>query len=164
MKKVIVAVLAVALFLGTAGLAAAQEKKVNVSLNAGVQTNIWKGTSFDNAWFTLDLRVGIPLGASWEISPEVMYAVDDSFDFSWTNLYPGVLANYKSGGFFVGAGLVLPFGFGEGDSATGHISPKINAGYDLGKLKLTAYLLILSDTGVSLFDMNQAGITLGYRF
>ncbi|MDM7926478.1 MAG: hypothetical protein QUS35_10725 [bacterium] len=162
MKKIMMGLLIAG--MAAVGPAWGQEKKVNTSLNLGVQTNIWQGTSFDNAWFTLDLRVGVSLGASWEISPEVMYAVDDSFDFSWNNLYPGILVNYRSGGFFVGAGAVLPIGFGEGDSATGNISPKINAGYNFGKLKLTAYFLVLSDSGISLFDMNQAGITLGYRF
>jgi len=165
MKKVMMMVMAAVLFTAAVAVGPAwSQGKANVSLNAGVQTNIWKGTSFDNAWFTLDLRIGIPLGASWEISPELMYAVDDSFDFSWTNLYPGVLANYRSGSFFVGAGIVLPIGFGGGESETGNISPKINAGYDFGKLKLTAYFLILSDYGIRLFDMNQAGLTLGYRF
>ena len=166
MKKVILTVVVVGLFVAAVAVPPAwsQDKSVNFSLNAGVQTNIWNGTSFDNAWFTLDLRVGIPLGTSWEISPEVMYAVDDSFDFTWTNLYPGVLVNYKSGGFFVGAGIVLPIGFGDGESETARLSPKINTGYDFGKLKLTAYFLILSDTGIRLFDMNQAGLTLGYKF
>lgn len=165
MKKVMTVVLAVALMAGLAATGAwAQVKKVDVSLNLGVQTNIWSGTSFDNAWFTLDLRVGIALGRSFEISPELMYATDDSLDFSWSNLYPGVLVNYKSGGFFAGAGIVLPIGFGEGESDTGNPAPKVNVGYDFSSFKVTAYFIAFTESGINFLDMNQAGVTLGYRF
>jgi hypothetical protein len=163
MRKTLLTILAAGLF--TAAVAAVPAwSQTRFSLNAGVQTNIYEGTSFDNAWFTLDARLGIGLGRSFEISPEIMYAVDDSFDFSFNWLYPGVLVNYKSSGFFVGAGVLLPVFFGEGESDTASPSPKINLGYDFGRLKLTAYFLSILDTGVSLFDWNQAGVTLGLRF
>jgi hypothetical protein len=165
MKKVLMGVLLLGLIAAVSATPVwAQGKKVDFSLNLGVQTNIWSGTSFDNAWFTLDARVGIPLGKMWEVSPELMYAVDDSFDFGFGWLYPGVLINFKSGGFFVGAGAVLPVVFGEGESDTMNISPKINLGYHFGKVKLTAYLIIFTESGLDFFDMNQAGVTIGYRF
>lgn len=162
MKKLVVAVLVAV--LGAAAVPAMAQGKAAFSLNLGVQTNVWSGTSFDNAWFTLDARVGFGLGKSFEISPEVMYAVDDSFDFSIGWLYPGVLVNYKSGGFFAGAGVVLPVVFREGESDTGNLSPKINLGYDFGNIKLTGYFLVFNETGIDFFDMNQAGVTIGYKF
>jgi len=165
MKKAMMGLLSVGIIAAlTVAPAWSQGRKTEMSLNLGVQTNIWNGTSFDNAWFTLDLRVGVPLGAKFELAPELMYATDDSLDFSWHNLYPGVLVNYRSGGFFAGAGLVLPIGFGEGESDTASPSPKINLGYNVGKFKLTAYFLMFLDSGLDFLDMNQAGITLGYRF
>lgn len=166
MKKVILTVLVVGLFVAAVAVAPAwsQSRKASFSLNLGVQTNIYSGTSFDNAWFTLDARVGVPLGGSFEISPELMYAVDDSLDFTFGWLYPGVLANFKAGNFFVGGGVVLPFFFGEGSSDTGNLAPKINVGVDAGKIKLTAYFIAFTESGISFLDMNQAGVTIGYRF
>jgi hypothetical protein len=165
MKKVILVVLVAGLFAGAAAeQALAQEKKAAFSLNLGVQTNIWSGTSFDNAWFTLDARVGIPLGKSFEISPEVMATVDDSFNFDLVWLYPGVMLNYKAGNFFVGAGAVLPVVFGGGESDTGNPAPKINIGYKYGKLMITAYAITWTESGLDFLDMNFVGVTLGYRF
>jgi hypothetical protein len=166
MKKVIMTVLVVGLFVAAVAVAPAwsQSRKAAFSLNLGVQTNIYSGSSFDNAWFTLDARVGIPVGGSFEISPELMYAVDDSFDFSFGSLYPGVLANYRAGNFFVGAGVVLPFFYGDGSSDTGNLAPKINVGYDVGKIKLTAYFIVFTESDISFLDMNQAGITVGFKF
>ncbi len=163
MRKTILTVSAAALLL-TVVAAGPAWSQTQVSLNAGVQTNVWQGTSFDNAWFTLDLRIGIPLGASFELSPEILYAVDDSFDFSIGWLYPGVLLNFKSGGFFAGGGVTLPIVFGEGDSDTASPSPKVNLGYNFGHLKLTAYFQTLLDSGLDFLDLNFAGVTLGYRF
>jgi hypothetical protein len=165
MKKMVMVLLVLAVAAAAAVPPAwSQDRKTQVSLNLGVQTNIWHGTSFDNAWFTVDLRVGVPLGAKFELAPELMYATDDSLEFWWHNLYPGILLNYRSGGFFAGAGVVLPIGFGEGESDTASPSPKINLGYDIGRLKLTAYFLMILDSGLDVLDMNQAGVTLGYRF
>jgi len=165
MKKVILVVL-VAGFVAAMALPQAwgQEKKAQFSLNVGVQTNVWQGTSFDNAWFTLDARVGIALGKSFEISPEVMVMVDDSFNFDAVWLYPGVMLNYKSGGFFLGAGAVLlPIAFGGGESETATPAPKINIGYRYGNFQFTIYALTWTDE-VDFLDMNFVGATIGYRF
>ncbi|HSA94562.1 MAG TPA: hypothetical protein VLJ16_00830 [Acidobacteriota bacterium] len=165
MKKLAMVLLVLAVSAAAAAPPAwSQARKTDVSLNLGVQTNIWHGTSFDNAWFTVDLRVGVPLGKNLELAPELMYATDDSLEFAFHNLYPGVVLNYRSGGFFAGAGAVLPIGFGGGESDTASPSPKINLGYDLGKLKLSAYFLMFLDSGIDFLDVNQAGITLGYKF
>jgi hypothetical protein len=115
MKKAILALGVVALLLGGGlGRARGQEKMV-FGLNLGVQTNLDSESSFDNAWFTLDARLGIPIGKSFEISPEIMAAVDDSLDFDAVWLYPGLILNFKMGKFFIGGGcaahhFILDFG------------------------------------------------------
>jgi len=165
MKKVGLMVLVVGMLAGAAvQLAYAQDKKVEFSLNLGVQTNVWSGSSFDYASFTLDARAGIALGKSFEISPEAMFVVDDSFDFDVVFLYPGVMLNYKAGNFFVGAGAVLPIVFGDGESETANIAPKINIGYKYGKLMITVYALTWTEPGIDFLDMNFVGATIGYRF
>jgi hypothetical protein len=165
MKKVGLVFLLLGMLAGAAVQQAnAQDKRAEFSLNLGVQTNVWSGSSFDNAWFTLDARVGIPLGKSFEISPEVMAMVDDSFNFDRVWLYPGVMLNYKAGNFFVGAGAVLPVVVGGGSSDSGNPAPKINFGYKFGKLMITVYALTWMESGVDFLDLNFVGATLGYRF
>ncbi len=165
MKKVMLVVLAVGLFAGAAAeQALAQEKKTDLSLNLGVQTNVFPGISFDWVDITLDFRVGFALGKSFEISPELMALVDSDFAFNYVELSPGVILNYKSGNFFVGAGVVLPIYLASGDSETGNLMPKINVGYNFGKLKLTGYLLTITESGAGFLKYNYLGLTLGYRF
>ena len=125
MKRVLTGVLVAGLVLAVAVAPAwSQDKKVNFSLNAGVQTNVWDGSSFDQAVFTLDGRVGFALGKSFDISPEFMavFNYGSYFDTSGaTLLYPGVMLHFKSGKFFVGLGAVLPWLFYDGDSDSGDI-------------------------------------------
>ena len=145
--------------------AQAQEAKSAFSLNLGVQTNFSNDSSFDNAWFTLDLRAGIGVGRTLEICPEIMAAVDDSLKFDAVWLYPGLLLNLKLGGrFFIGAGAVLPVIVYEGESSSGRVSPKINLGYRAGHLNLTAYLIAWNEEFVDFFDLNQIGATIGFTF
>jgi hypothetical protein len=168
MKRVLIGVVIAGLALAAAVAPAwCQDNKVGFSLNAGVQTNVWNGSSFDKAVFTLDGRVGIALGKAFEISPEFMYVFNYAsyFDMSGGSiLYPGVMLNYKMGKFFVGFGLVLPWAFFEGDNETGNIAPKINVGYRFGKLQMTAYMITWTEEGVDFLDVNWVGLTLGYRF
>jgi hypothetical protein len=166
MKKVGVILLVVVGMLAGAAVqqANAQEKKAQFSLNAGVQTNIWNGSSFDGASFTLDGRVGIALGKSFEISPEVMFVLDGVFEGDVNFFYPGVMLNYKAGNFFIGAGAVLPIAFGDGESDAGNIAPKVNFGYKFGKLMITVYALTWNESGLDFLDANFIGATLGYRF
>jgi hypothetical protein len=163
MRKVAACLLLVGLLALGTQLGWSQDKKVNLSLNAGVQSNLFSGTSFDYVDFTLDFRAGIALGKSFEISPEVMLLVDDSFDFSYFEVSPGVLLNYKAGNFFVGAGVILPILLGD-ESDVGNPAPKINVGYNFGKFKLTAYIITLIESGIDFLDYNYIGATLGYRF
>lgn len=163
MKKVMVMVLAVGLVvaLGT-GQAFAQGKKVEFSLNLGVMTDLGPDSSFSEALFTFAPQVDIHLSPALMLSPEIMVITDDSFSFDPLLLYPGVLLNYTAkGGFFAGAGVVLPVIFWEGESDTGDLLPKINLGYRGNHFNLTAYLL--TDTE-SLFKYNLIGLSAGYRF
>jgi hypothetical protein len=165
MKKVIMGFVLTGLLIGGAfSNAQAQEKKLAFSLNLGVQTNLYSESSFDNAWFTLDARVGVPIGESLEISPEVMAAVDDSLDFSALWLYPGLMLNFKLGRFFVGAGAVLPIVFYEGGSDSGNLAPKINMGWSAGSVTLTAYLFTWTEENTDFLEYNFIGATIGYRF
>ena len=170
MKKVILTVFVVGLFVAAVAAPPAwsQDKKVDFSLNAGVQTNIFSGTSFDKALFTADARVGLRLGRNFEISPEVMAVFSYLKMFGGTGgtlLYPGAMLNFRSGSFFFGAGAVLPWAFFEGESDTGHISPKVNIGYTFANhVQITAYYLTWTGDGIDLLDAGFAGLTLGYRF
>jgi hypothetical protein len=169
MKKAFAALLVVGLLVvAAAGPAWAQEKKVTFSLNAGLQTDIFNGSSFDKALFTVDGRVGLRLGRSFELSPEVMvvFRYLSLFDEgSGTILYPGAMLNYRSKNFFVGVGAVLPWAFAMGTSDTGNPAPKVNIGYTFPNgIQLTAYYLTWTESGISLFDIGFAGVTLGYRF
>jgi hypothetical protein len=170
MKKVILTILVVGLFVAAVAVPPAwsQGKKVNFSLNAGVQTDIFSGTSFDKVLFTLDARAGIRLGSSLEISPEVMVVFNYLSMFGGsggTLLYPGAMLNYRSGNFFVGVGAILPWAFFEGSSDTGHLAPKVNIGYTFSNnVQITAYYLCWTGDGIDLFDAGFAGLTLGYRF
>jgi hypothetical protein len=168
MKKVFLCFLVIGVVAGLAVAPAwSQDKKVGFSLNAGVQTNVWDGSSFDQAVFTLDGRVGFALGKSFEISPEFMavFNYGSYFEASGaTLLYPGVMLHFKSGSFFVGLGAVLPWLFYDGGSDSGDISPKIDIGYKFGKLQVTAYLITWTEAGIDFLDVNWVGLTLGYRF
>jgi hypothetical protein len=165
MKKVALMVFLAGLFVGAAaGPALAQGRRTDFCLSLGVQTDVGQGTSFNNAWFTFDAKAGIRLGRSVEIAPELMFTVDDSFDFSVSWLYPGVMLNYKSGGFFIGVGAVLPIVFGGGESDTGNPAPKINIGYKYGRLVFTLYGFTWTESGIDFLDMNTIGATIGYRF
>jgi hypothetical protein len=162
MKKVFVALLVIGFLAAVAAAPAwAQEKKISFSLNAGVQTNVFQGTSFDKAWFAPDARLGILLGRSFEISPEVMAV----FMSGGTMVYPGVMLNYRIGGFFLGAGAVLPWAISsDGESDTGNLAPKINIGYRFGKFQVTAYMIAWTESGIDFLDLNYIGASLGYRF
>jgi hypothetical protein len=164
MKKAVLSLIVIGLFIGATAASTQAQTRPGFSLNAGVQTNLFKGSSFDNAWFTLDARLGIPLGRYLEISPEVMAAIDDSFETEFIWLYPGAMLNFSLGDFFVGGGAVLPIIFFDGGSESGNIAPKVNVGYRAGSLVLTAYIMILNEEGLAFLEFNYIGATIGFRF
>ena len=165
MNKVILSSMVMGLLLGGAvAQVEAQEKKVAFSLNLGIQTDLSRKGSFESAFFSLDVRVGIGVGKSFEISPEVMAAVDDNLKFDAVWLYPGLMLNFKAGGFFVGAGAVLPIVIWDGESESGNLAPKVNIGYSAKHLTLTAYIFTWTEAGMDFFEFNSIGATIGYRF
>jgi hypothetical protein len=168
MKKVMMTVLVAVLFTAAAAVAPAWSQ-TQFSLNGGIQTNIWNGTSFDKVVFSLDARAGIHLGRSLQLSPEFMAVYNYASYFGvpeahvWL-LYPGVMLNYQAGSWFFGLGAVLPIIAGEGESDTGNVAPKINVGYKFGQWQVTAYMITWTDSGIDFLDVNWVGLTLGYRF
>jgi hypothetical protein len=165
MKKVMAGLLVMGLLAGWA-LAQAPEKKVTFSVNLGLQTNLWRGSSFDLTLGTLDVRAGIRLGRSFEISPEFMYVTGHKFHLDYGYLYPGVVVNYVGKNFFVGAGVVLPVVYGGGDTSSGNPAPKFNIGYIHDHLMLTAYIIMYTenDDYWGFPHFNYIGGTVGYRF
>ena len=163
MNKVTVTVAAALLAVGLlAGPALAQDKKVEFSLNAGAMTDLGEGGSFSDVLFTFAPQLDIHVTKGFMISPEIMLLMDKHFSFDPVLLYPGVILNYTAkGGFFAGAGVVLPVGIGDGDVDTGDLLPKINLGYRGPHVNVTAYLL--TDTH-EIFQYNLIGLSLGYRF
>jgi len=165
MKKVVSYLVVMGLFFGGAfSDAHTQGRRTLFSLNLGVHTDLSNEGSFNNAWFTADARLGIPVGRILEISPEVMAAVDDSFKFNVVYLYPGVMLNYKMGNFFVGAGAVLPLFFYDGETDAYSPAPKVNIGYRTGNLILTAYLFTWTEEDWGFLELNFIGATIGFSF
>ena len=165
MKKVVSCLVVMGLFVGGAlSDVQAQEKRMVFSLNLGVKTDLSNEGSFENAWFTLDARFGIPVGQTLEISPEVMAAVEDNLEFDIVYLYPGVMLNLKLGNFFVGAGAVLPLFFYDGETDAHTPAPKVNVGYRAGNLILTAYLFTWTEEDFSFLELNFIGATIGLSF
>lgn len=169
MRKILLTVPAAALLLTVMAAGPAWGQGADFSLNAGIQTNLWNGSSFDKVVFSLDARAGFRLGRSLQISPEFMgvYNYASYFDAPGAHvwlLYPGVMLNYQAGSMFFGLGAVLPIVTGEGESDTGNISPKINIGYRFGQWQITAYMITWTDSGIDFLDVNWLGVTLGYRF
>jgi hypothetical protein len=169
MRKVLLVLLGTGMLaLADAGPACAQEKSPTFSLNAGFQTNVICGTSFNKVAFALDSRMGFSLGPHFEVSPEIMIV------FSYTRLlggsggmilYPGAMLNYRARNFFVGAGAVLPWFFYGGEADNDRVSPKVNVGYVFpNRIQVTVYYLTISKEFIGLFDLGFAGVSVGYRF
>jgi hypothetical protein len=167
MKKVMTGLLVMGLLV-VGAFAQAAEKKVTFSVNVGMQTNLWKGSSFDLSQGTLDVRAGIRLGRSFEISPELMYVTSHKFHLDYGYIYPGVMLNYVAKHFFIGAGAVLPIVYGGGTSDSGNPAPKINVGYIADHLMLTAYIIMWTEHDpygdFNFPNFNFIGATVGYRF
>jgi hypothetical protein len=167
MKKVMSGLLVMGL-LAMGAFGEAQEKKVAFSLNLGMQTNLWKGTSFDLSQGSLDVRAGIQIGRSFEVSPELMYVTSHKLHVDYGFLYPGVVLNYVTKNFFIGAGAVLPVVYGGGESSSGNPAPKVNVGYRADHLVLTAYIIMWTEKDpfgeFNFPKFNFIGATVGYRF
>jgi len=79
-------------------------------------------------------------------------------------LSPGVMLNFKLGGFFAGVGAFLPISNGEAGRGSSSLSPKVNIGYTAGHITLTVYALTQNYKYTSPWVYNYMGATVGYRF
>lgn len=159
MIKVVMVVMAIIMVAaGGAGQAIAQDKKVELSLNAGAMTPLGGNISFAGVLLTLGPQVDIHVTKGFMISPEAMFLTDT--EFSGFVALPGAMFNYLGNGFFVGGGVVLPVAIANGLGA-GVLLPKLNIGYRGNHVSLTAYLITSTE---AMFSMNLIGASLGYRF
>jgi hypothetical protein len=157
MKRVVLAVLAVALAAGLgAGQAFAQEKKVEFSLNAGGMTVYGDEFAFDQWVLTVSPQVDIHVAKGFMISPEAMFITD----FTGVAVLPGVMFNYLGRGFFIGGGAVLPVSISEG-LGVAELLPKINLGYRGAHFNFTVYTIT---SFRAFFRYGLAGAGIGYRF
>lgn len=168
MKKVMAALLTMCLLAGGV-VAQPYRKTVEFSLNIGVQTPIRNGSLFSQIAGTLDVRLGINLSRSFQVSPEFLYAMSSEWPFElfkYGYTYPGVVLNYRAKNFFVGAGLVFPHYFEPGVSDSGHPAPKLNVGYGTRHLLLTLYMIVSTTESANRLNLNEdsLGATVGYRF
>ncbi len=160
MKKAILAVLAVGLVIG-GGIrqAFAQDKKVEFGLHVGAMSYIGSEGAFSVALLTISPQVDVHVTKGLMISPEVMFRTN--FRFSGVVALPGVILNYTArGGFFAGAGAVLPVPISESMGGV-TLLPKLNIGFRGKKISLTAYLI---SSTIARFSHNLVGGSLGYRF
>jgi len=144
------------LVAGGSSIAQGQEQKLAFSLNLGIQKEIYVEYP-ENALLTVDARLCISIAKFVEISPEFMAVLEDWF-------YPGVMLNFKLGGFFAGVGAVLPIYYGVGGHGSNSLSPKVNMGYAARYLTLTVYALTQNHESLGLWVYNYMGATVGYRF
>ncbi len=148
------------------GVTQAQDRKLNLSLNFGLQTDLWRETAFDYLLGTVDVRVGFRLGRSFRIGPELMYVTGHKFNLSYGFFYPAIMLNFTSGNIFIGAGATMPVFFDKYETATGNPAPKLNIGFMKGNLVFTAYIIMWAEDHPSLDfpNVNFIGATAGYRF
>jgi hypothetical protein len=129
--------------------AVAQEGKVTeFSLHAGILPIILGG---DETYILLTFggRLDAHLGKSFSLSTEL--ALWTTGTFSGFAVVPSVLANYVTGPFSLGAGVMIGV-YGEGG-----VLPKFNIGYRSGHLALNVYTL-------TNFKDALFGGSLGYVF
>lgn len=162
-KSVLVIIMLLILF---SSLIQAQDRKLNLSLNLGLQTDLWRETAFDYLLGTVDFRVWFRLGRSFRIGPELMYVTGHRFNLSYGFFYPAVMVNFIAGNIFIGAGATMPVFFDKYETATGNPAPKLNIGLMKGNLVFTAYIIMWAEDHPSLNfpNVNFIGATAGYRF
>ncbi len=152
MKKTLLLLMS-GLLLSGGFLEADSPKKTAFSLNAGAQMMIW--SDVEAVQLTFDFRAGFRLGKNFELSPEIAFWAGGGGTGHSTSdksrLCPGVMANFVTGRFFMGAGAVLPSRFGV----------RADIGYIFGHVMVTAHVgsATLSDERNTIFGLN-----VGYSF
>ena len=107
--------------------------------NFGIMTD--DSFSFDPYLWSLGVNFDFSINDLFMISPEVN-VLTYKFEFSTFLLEPAVLANFKFGTFFAGAGLSKFFVITGDDFADStDIALKINAGFRSENLKFKVYLI-----------------------
>ncbi len=127
--------------------------------NFGIMTD--DSFSFDPFFWTIGVNIDFSINDIFMISPEVN-VITYKFEFSTFLLEPAVLANFKFGTFFAGAGFSKFFvitGDDFGDST--EIALKLNAGFRSDNLKFKVYLITPFD---NLLSSNIVGATVGIGF
>ncbi|MEN8222662.1 MAG: hypothetical protein ABFR36_05340 [Acidobacteriota bacterium] len=157
MKKILPIILAFfLLFTFTADIKADSTKFFG---NFGIMTD--DSFSFDPFFWTIGVNIDFSINDIFMISPEVN-VVTYKFEFSTFLLEPAVLANFKFGTIFAGAGFSKFFiitGNDFGDST--NIALKLNAGFRGDNLKFKVYLITPFD---DLLSSNIVGVTIGIGF
>ncbi len=127
--------------------------------NFGIMTD--DSFSFNPYFWTIGVNIDFSINDLFMISPEVN-VITYKFEFSTFLLEPAVIANFKFGTFFAGAGFSKFFvitGNDFGDSTD--IALKLNAGFRSDNLKFKVYLITpFSDILAS----NIVGVTIGIGF
>jgi hypothetical protein len=149
-----------ALVFLTGGVWAQVGKKVEFSLSFGFLTNLSGGGTSTGSLITIGAGVDFHVNKLVMISPEALVATSNLY-FRVATIYPGVILNFKVGGFFFGGGVVFPSNLNNVHWDTGDVSPKINIGFRPFGARLVAYL-ITDFHGV--FKRNLFGASMGFRF
>jgi len=127
--------------------------------NFGIMTD--DSFNFDYYLWTIGINFDFSINDIFMISPEVN-VITYKFEFATFLLEPAVLANFKFGTFFAGAGFSKFFvitGNDFGDSTD--IALKLNAGFRSDNLKFRIYLITpFSD----LLGSNLVGVQIGIGF
>jgi len=157
MKKILLIILVLVLmFTFTSDLKADSTKFFG---NFGIMTD--DSFSFNPFLWSIGINFDFSINDLFMISPEVN-VITYQFEFSTFLLEPAVIANFKLGTFFAGAGLSKFFiitGNDFGNSTD--IALKLNAGFRSENLKFKVYLITpFSD----LLSSNIVGATFGIGF
>ncbi len=137
------------LTVGSPNYAQAEDRPLEIGLNLGFMTYPPEagGSAPNDTIFAFSANLNFRLKESLILSPEITLAPGPGLEY--LVLSPGVILNYSSHGFWVGAGAVYIV-------LDGRLSPKINAGYRVKHFVLMGYFILAEKT--------LMGASLGYRF
>ena len=159
MKKLGVLLLGFFLFFLVSGQPLkAQAGTVDVFFNSGIVTD--DSFSFDPLLWTGGINLDFYITDYLTLSPEcyiIIYQLE--FDPIW--IAPAILANLRFSSIFIGAGITKWFIVGEGYTMSTDFSLKMNAGFQVHHLRLTAFVVSAFDHFLK--DMT-VGATIGFGF
>ncbi len=155
MRKVFLSFLLCGVLLGGfAKQAQAQDKNLEFHICAGALTD----THFEYFFITLEAGLDFHLGKSIMLSPEVQtWTYTERIGFDEFLLNPGLILNFKSKNFFIGGGIILSLFSIDEDIKLDNLMLKANAGFRMKNIRLTIYVIPLTEEDI--FDVE--GIALG---